>query len=138
MKLSDLPMTFVQKHSSDSQSCFPVKDGQVHVFIKNTMNQVVVDKTLKVYPRLRIVDAFENDKGKFHALTGQRQEFLVKNIFKNVYKREFSNARMATIMFLEQIQKGVEAQESYVETIFGLKFLDFEKEELKPVTDCDL
>lgn len=138
MKLSDLPMTFVQKRSSDSQSCFPVKDGQVHVFIKNTMNQVVVDKTLKVYPRLRIVDAFENDKGKFHALTGQRQEFLVKNIFKNVYKREFSNARMATIMFLEQIQKGVEAQESYVETIFGLKFLDFEKEELKPVTDCDL
>lgn len=138
MKLSDLPMTFVHKRSSDSQSCFPVKDGQVHVFIKNTMNQVVVDKTLKVYPRLRIVDAFENDKGRFHALTGQRQEFLVKNIFKNVYKREFSNARMATILFLEQIQKGVEAQEDYVETIFGLKFLDFEKEELKPVTDCDL
>lgn len=137
-KLSELTMAFNKSDSrKDSQTCFPVINGEVHVLIKNSLNQVVMDETLKVYPRLRIVDAFETDKGVFHALTGQRQEHYAKNIFKNVYKREFANARKATVLFLKQIQEAVEANELYVQTIFGLKFLDFEKEELRPETECD-
>ena len=137
-KLSDITMTFVRNDSrKDSQTCFPVINGEVHVLVKNLQGQVVMDETLKVYPRLRIVDAFETDKGMFHALTGQRQEHYAKNIFVNVYKREFANARKATVIFLKQIQKAIEANESYVQTIFGLKFLDFEKEELKPEVECD-
>ena len=138
MKLS---MAFQQKDSlkktSSAKSCFPVINGEVHVFVKNQNDRVVLDQTLKVYPKLRILDAFENEKGRFHALTGQRQEFLVKNIFKDVYKREFSNARKATVIFLAQIQEAYEAGEKYVNTIFGLKFLDMEKDILQPETDCD-
>lgn len=96
---------------------FPAKEG----IVQGTYMFHDQERTfkLKVYKNMFIHDVYVNPDGrKGVALKGIGQEALVTNIWKEV---AYEDDRTATVFFLMQIQKAIEAKETFVNTIFGLK-----------------
>lgn len=114
--------------ASGSSVCFPVKEGRVHAFAINPEGEKV-EFDFGSYDDLYILDGYEDpDSGmKAHSLRGHQQSFLAKGIFTQVHRDDMEDARFATCVYLTQIQKAIDASEPWVNTIFGLKFLDWKK-----------
>lgn len=103
----------------NTEKCFPVVNGVV------TVNCPEFKGELKVFPKIFIVDAYEDVDGLIiHALKGQSQEALVKGIFINVCTDDMVDARAATCRYLRELQVAIEVGETYVQTRFGLKYID--------------
>lgn len=101
------------------QRCFPAVKGVVTIKLPEVENPFV----LPLIKDLKICNAFEGSKGKVYELCGQPYNYVVEHIYVNVFTDELKKARRATCIYAQQIAKAYEAGETYVETIFGLKYL---------------
>lgn len=116
------------KQCLDSQKHFPVINGKVVCDLPGYEN---AHFELTVIADLFIKDAMQNQYGEnTFSLLGQKQEYLVKGIFKEVHTDEMHEARYMTCVFLEQIEKAAKQSQGknvFVQTVFGLKYLDWVK-----------
>lgn len=116
------------KQCLDSQKHFPVINGKVVCDLDGYED---AHFELSVIDGLFIKDAMKNQYGEnTFSLLGQKQEYLVKGIFKEVHTDVMHEARYLTCVYLEQIEKAAEESQGrnvFVETVFGLKYLDWVK-----------
>lgn len=103
---------------------FPVlveKDGEWVETTKKVSFRIVDDLFIK--------DALEQGGRNIHSCVGQRHKYLLSSIPKpkKGESEEMSEARYATVKYLEDIDRAIKESETnrFIETAFGLRFLDF-------------
>lgn len=108
-----------EEFSSSTTRCYPVKNGIVQgTFMFHDQERTF---KLKVYKNVFIHDVYVNSDGrKGVCIKGIGQESLVSGIWTDAANEE---DRSVTVFFLMQIQKAIESEEDFVNTIFGTKYI---------------
>lgn len=104
--------------SAEKSIYIPIIDG----VLKTSFNEV--NWEIKDFPDLFVSDALIMDGTYVHALKGQKFSYILSGIVKDTYTEDTANAKLATLVFCSQISEGMAQGAKYIETIFGLKYLE--------------
>lgn len=121
--------------------CFPEVNGIVHMDFEYRNKQVVLD--LPVYEGVFIHDAYRGKDGETlaHSAKGIGQKALVTGIYRETWTDDAADDRAITVHFLKQIDRAIKANLLYVDTVFGFKFIFYEKKKQQAqgrLNDLDL
>ena len=115
---------FVGFTGEKKQKSFPAIGGKVTILLDGEEEATVIP----VIKNLFICGATMNKRGEYaHELVGQSFEYLVTNIYKQVFTNEMTLARRMTVRYVEQLAEAAEAKKEYVNTVFGLRYLSWLK-----------
>ena len=114
--------------AGNNQRCFTAVKGIVSIKLPEVENTFV----LPLIKDLKVCNAFEGPNGKTHELCGQPYNYVAEHIYMSVFTDELKKARLATCIYAQQIAKAYEEGETYVQTIFGLKYLSRTKKKEEP------
>ena len=135
MNLTDLSFLDQPRVSTPSkkEKVFPIVNGQVKVSIDG--------KTFAFQsrPNVFIHDACEVNGTRIRSIKGLGWDSLIQGIYTEVYSAESADSRMATCIYLNQLQQGINAGMQWIQTIFGLKYIYSTKEpvQAKPNVSWD-
>ena len=129
-KLSVSQRVGMNKINNRGISCFPDVNGVVHVECREFQGDLRVIEGAYIYSAV-----YRNGRYQ-HELVGQRYEHIVKNIWVDAHTQEKIDARALTCIFLEELQEGFERGESYIDTVFGLKYVEWPRQK-KEVTSSE-
>lgn len=137
----DSPSDLDSHLDSQKVSCFPAVNGKVSINL--VYNNKPVSFTFPVREGVFIYDCCPDEDGSLlRPLKGCSFTSLVKGIFKNVLTRDMEERRMATLVFLSQINSAIEKadeEDSFLttETIFGFKYIELPRRKIdkKPLRD---
>ena len=107
----------------------PLIDGKVSVRFE-TEEGLFEYEFIQQPPQYFIHDACVVDGLYVHALRGQSFNHYICGILKEA-KGSLKEHRLFYCVFLRQVQEAFQRKEEYVETIFGLKYLDYGKKSEK-------
>lgn len=107
-------------------ACFPKINGIVRGEFK--YNNKMYSFELPVYKGVYIHDAYRGREGKLgYSIRGVTQEYLVTGIWKDA-KGQGEENRAITVCYLNQINEAIKNKDTYIQTVFGFKFIDYPKD----------
>lgn len=121
-------LPFAQEDNQSSKDCyFSAIRGIVHMDFTYRGKHIVVD--LPVHEGVFLHDAYKGKDGVTlaHSSKGIGQKALVTGIYTETWTDEAADGRAITVHYLKQIEEAIRAKLQYVETVFGLKFIDYGK-----------
>lgn len=118
-------------------ACYPVQNGIVQGTYMFRGKEYSFE--FHVRQNLYIHDAYEGKDGSLsYSLRGISHEYLLSGIWKEVRGEQAKRNRVVTIGFLKQIERAIEAQQTYVSTVFGLKYIYYPKRKEEENIDFDI